>query len=165
MVRHAKYDSAHNNKPFILVEYAHAMGNTDGNFNDYWDTIRKYYPKMQGGYIWDFVDQGFQKITDRRDTIWSYGGEREYSNVSNTFLQPFLSYTWPDTTNLGLNTESTYNWTSKQWTVPINLTAGHLFSLGRQRVNFTLGGRYYPERPHDGASWGLRFVMTFLFPK
>ena len=97
--------------------------------------------------------------------IWSYGGEREYSNVSNTFLQPFLSYTWPDTTNLGLNTESTYNWTSKQWTVPINLTAGHLFSLGRQRVNFTLGGRYYPERPHDGASWGLRFVMTFLFPK
>lgn len=62
-------------KPFILVEYAHAMGNTDGNFNDYWDTIRKYYPRMQGGYIWDFVDQGFQKITDRGDTIWSYGGD------------------------------------------------------------------------------------------
>ncbi|MGN6296187.1 MAG: glycoside hydrolase family 2 TIM barrel-domain containing protein [Ginsengibacter sp.] len=75
MVHHVKYDSAHNNKPFILVEYAHAMGNTDGNFNDYWDTIRKYYPKMQGGYIWDFVDQGFQKVTDRGDTIWAYGGD------------------------------------------------------------------------------------------
>jgi hypothetical protein len=97
--------------------------------------------------------------------IWSYSGEREYPNVSNTFLQPFLSYTWPDTTNIGLNTESTYNWKTGQWTVPINLTTGHLFTLGGQRVNFTLGGRYYPERPHDGASWGLRFVTTFLFPK
>lgn len=75
MVHHVKFDSSSNQKPFILVEYAHAMGNTDGNFNDYWDTIRKYYPKMQGGYIWDFVDQGFQKITDRGDTIWSYGGD------------------------------------------------------------------------------------------
>jgi len=97
--------------------------------------------------------------------IWSYSGEREYPNLSNTFLQPFLSYTWPDTTNLGINTESTYNWKNEQWTAPINLTVGHLFALGGQRVNFTLGGRYVPERPHDGASWGLRFVMTFLFPK
>ena len=75
MVHHVKYDSVSNRKPFILVEYAHAMGNTDGNFNDYWDTIRKYYPHMQGGYIWDFVDQGFQKITDRGDSIWAYGGD------------------------------------------------------------------------------------------
>ena len=97
--------------------------------------------------------------------IWSYSGERKCANVSNTFLQPFLSYTWPDTTNLGLNTESTYNWKTGQWTVPVNLTAGHLFNLGGQRVNFTLGGRYYPERPHDAASWGLRFVTTLLFPK
>ena len=63
MVYHVKNDNNSNHKPFILVEYAHAMGNTDGNFNDYWDTIRKYYPHMQGGYIWDFVDQGFQKVT------------------------------------------------------------------------------------------------------
>ena len=75
MVHHVKYDSSSNHKPFILVEYAHAMGNTDGNFNDYWDTIRKYYPKMQGGYIWDFEDQGLLKVTDRGDSIWAYGGD------------------------------------------------------------------------------------------
>ncbi|MCL6523174.1 MAG: DUF4981 domain-containing protein [Thermoflavifilum sp.] len=75
MVHHVLFDSTSNHKPFILVEYAHAMGNTDGNFKDYWDTIRKYYPRMQGGYIWDFVDQGFFKITDRGDTIWAYGGD------------------------------------------------------------------------------------------
>jgi hypothetical protein len=89
-------------------------------------------------------------------SVPSCGGEREYPNANDTFLQPLLSYTGPDTTNLGLNTESTYNWTTGQWTVPINLTAGHLSSLG---------GPYYPEHPHDAASWGLRFAMTFLFPK
>lgn len=62
-------------KPFILCEYAHAMGNSLGNFKDYWDTIRRYYPKMQGGFIWDFVDQGLQKVTDKGDTIWAYGGD------------------------------------------------------------------------------------------
>lgn len=62
-------------KPFILVEYAHAMGNSEGGFHDYWDTIRKYYPRLQGGYIWDFVDQGFRKVTGRGDTIWAYGGD------------------------------------------------------------------------------------------
>ena len=97
--------------------------------------------------------------------IWSYSGEREYPNISNTFLQPFLSYTWPDTTNLGLNMEDTYSWKAQQWTVPINLTVGHLFKMGDQRVNLAFGGRYYVERPRDGATWGLRFVATFLFPK
>jgi hypothetical protein len=97
--------------------------------------------------------------------IWSYAGEHEYRDVSNTFLQPFLSYTWPDTTNLGVNMENTYDWKAQQWTVPINLTVGHLFKMGDQRVNLTIGGRYYAEHSPDGATWGLRFVMTFLFPK
>ncbi len=61
--------------PFIACEYAHAMGNSMGNFNDYWDTIRKYYPKLQGGFIWDFVDQAQQKVTVNGDTIWAYGGD------------------------------------------------------------------------------------------
>lgn len=73
MVQHVKEGKF--NKPFILVEYAHAMGNSEGGFRDYWDTIRKYYPKTQGGYIWDFVDQSYLKITDRGDTIWAYGGD------------------------------------------------------------------------------------------
>ncbi|HEX5555707.1 MAG TPA: glycoside hydrolase family 2 TIM barrel-domain containing protein [Chitinophagaceae bacterium] len=74
MARHVK-EGKFKDKPFILVEYAHAMGNSEGGFHDYWDTIRKYYPRLQGGYIWDFVDQGLQKVTDRGDTIWAYGGD------------------------------------------------------------------------------------------
>lgn len=72
-----KYITTHDEdrKPFIMCEYAHSMGNSVGNFNNYWDTIRKYHPMLQGGFIWDFVDQSFQKITDRGDTIWAYGGD------------------------------------------------------------------------------------------
>jgi len=86
--------AAEERKPFIMCEYAHAMGNSLGNFKDYWDTIRKYYPKMQGGFIWDFVDQGFQKVTDRGDTIWAYGGDygvelpSDYNFNCNGLLAP-----------------------------------------------------------------------------
>jgi hypothetical protein len=97
--------------------------------------------------------------------IWSYGGEGEYPNVSNTLLQPFLSHTWPDTTSLSLNTETTYNWTARQWTVPINLALAHLVRLGGQRVNLQGGVRYYADAPPDNAGWGLRFTTTFIFGK
>jgi hypothetical protein len=96
--------------------------------------------------------------------IWSYSGQRDRPNVNNTFLQPFLGYTWPDTTNLTLNTESNYDWQGQQWTVPLNLTLGHLYRFGAQPINFALGGRYYAASP-DGPQWGARFVITFLFPK
>lgn len=47
---------ANSEKPLIQCEYAHAMGNSEGGFKEYWDLVRKY-PKYQGGFIWDFVDQ------------------------------------------------------------------------------------------------------------
>ncbi len=62
-------------RPFIMVEYAHAMGNSLGNFKDYWNIIRENKKDFQGGYIWDFVDQGLLKVTDKGDTIYTYGGD------------------------------------------------------------------------------------------
>ena len=61
-------------RPFIMCEYAHAMGNSQGGFKDYWDLIRKY-PKLQGGFIWDFVDQGFRAYTKDGSMIYTYGGD------------------------------------------------------------------------------------------
>jgi len=60
-------------KPFILCEYTHAMGNSNGDIQDYWDLVRKY-PSMQGGFIWDFVDQALWK-TDKRGKWLAYGGD------------------------------------------------------------------------------------------
>lgn len=62
------------NRPLILCEYAHAMGNSLGNFIDYWDMIRKY-PLLQGGCIWDWVDQGLIKTDDNGEKYWAYGGD------------------------------------------------------------------------------------------
>ena len=61
-------------RPLILCEYAHAMGNSLGNFQDYWDIIEKY-PILQGGCIWDWVDQGFAAKTDKGRKYWRYGGD------------------------------------------------------------------------------------------
>lgn len=61
-------------RPLILCEYAHAMGNSLGNFQDYWDIIEKY-PILQGGCIWDWVDQGFAAQTDDGRKYWTYGGD------------------------------------------------------------------------------------------
>lgn len=61
-------------RPLILCEYAHAMGNSLGNFQEYWDIIEKY-PLLQGGCIWDWVDQGFAEKTADGRKYWAYGGD------------------------------------------------------------------------------------------
>jgi len=61
-------------RPYIQCEYAHAMGNSMGNFKDYWDVIRKY-PNFQGGFIWDMIDQSVYKKLENGTTILAYGGD------------------------------------------------------------------------------------------
>ncbi|MBN2046695.1 MAG: DUF4981 domain-containing protein [Anaerolineaceae bacterium] len=61
-------------RPFIMCEYAHSMGNSTGNLKEYWDAIRKY-PRLQGGFIWDWVDQGLLKTTEDGKEYWAYGGD------------------------------------------------------------------------------------------
>ena len=68
-----KYVSNNPKKPAILCEYTHAMGNSNGGVQEYWDLVRRY-PSFQGGYVWDFVDQALWK-TDARGKWLSYGGD------------------------------------------------------------------------------------------
>ncbi|MBD0296015.1 MAG: DUF4981 domain-containing protein, partial [Flavisolibacter sp.] len=81
-------------KPLIQCEYAHAMGNSLGNFKDYWDIIRSNRNALQGGFIWDFVDQSLLKITPNGDTIYAYGGDYGPKDVpsDNNFLDNGLFY-------------------------------------------------------------------------
>lgn len=69
-----KYSQGDNSRPLIQCEYAHAMGNSMGGFKEYWDMVRKY-PKYQGGFIWDFVDQGLRVKNKQGKTIYAYGGD------------------------------------------------------------------------------------------
>lgn len=77
-------DYAENNptRPLILCEYAHAMGNSVGNLQEYWDLIEKY-DIMQGGFIWDWVDQGLLTYNDKDDEFWAYGGDLGGENYQN----------------------------------------------------------------------------------
>lgn len=67
------YASANKTRPYIMCEYAHAMGNSTGNFQKYWDIIMSS-KHMQGGFIWDWVDQGF-KTSNAKGNFWAYGGD------------------------------------------------------------------------------------------
>jgi beta-galactosidase len=68
------YAVHHHDRPLIMCEYAHAMGNSVGNFKDYWDVIKRY-DNLQGGFIWDWVDQGIQTRDSTGKVIWGYGGD------------------------------------------------------------------------------------------
>lgn len=61
-------------RPYIMCEYSHAMGNSNGNFQEYWDIIMSK-KHMQGGFIWDWVDQGMKTSTPDGRTFWAYGGD------------------------------------------------------------------------------------------
>ncbi len=69
-----EYASEPRDRPLILCEYAHAMGNSVGNLQDYWDVIDAH-PQLQGGFIWDWVDQGLYAVTDDGEEYWAYGGD------------------------------------------------------------------------------------------
>lgn len=80
-----KFAKSDDPRPLIQCEYAHAMGNSQGGFREYWDLIRKY-PKLQGGFIWDYVDQGLRGYSRDGSMIYTYGGDFNlYDGSDNNF--------------------------------------------------------------------------------
>jgi hypothetical protein len=97
--------------------------------------------------------------------IWSFAGDAHRPEVNATFLQPFLSYTTPTAWTFTIMTESTYDWNNSQWSVPINGVVSKVFQIGGQILSAAGGVRYWAEGPDSGPhGWGLRFVLTLLFP-
>lgn len=83
--RYARSTSAENSRPLIQCEYSHAMGNSCGGFKEYWELVRKY-PKFQGGFIWDFVDQAIHWKDGAGRNILAYGGDfNSYDPSDNNF--------------------------------------------------------------------------------
>ncbi|MCK4879549.1 MAG: DUF4981 domain-containing protein [Bacteroidales bacterium] len=92
-----KYVESHPKKPLIQCEYAHAMGNSNGNIMDYWEVIDKY-EQLQGGFIWDWVDQGIAKKTDDGIKYWAYGGDFEPEGVHHDGTFCLNGLVFPDRT-------------------------------------------------------------------
>ncbi|WP_069436639.1 hypothetical protein [Methyloceanibacter methanicus] len=84
--------------------------------------------------------------------------------VDQTFTQPWVTYGWGSGQSVTLTSQTSYNWNSDEWTVPLNLTYQSVGKLGDQSVQFQVGGAYAPIVPDDYPNWGLQASLIFLFP-
>ena len=95
--------------------------------------------------------------------VWSFAGADDRSDISRTFLQPFLSYTTKSATTFSLQTESTYNWKNEEWSVPINAAVSQVLKLGSQLIQLKAGVRYWadsaPSDPEGGVQGGPCFPV------
>jgi hypothetical protein len=98
--------------------------------------------------------------------LWSVAGPDGRADVNGTFMQPFATYTTRDAWTFTLNTESTYNWETTDWSIPLNAIVSKVVQFGGQPLSVSAGARYWAEAP-DGAQegWGIRIGVTFLFPR
>jgi len=97
--------------------------------------------------------------------IWSVAGDDDRADISNTFLQPFVSKALGKGRTISFNTESSYNWEDSQWTLPLNLTYTVVKRWGKQLVSIGGGGRVFLETPDGGPDWGVRLIVTLLYPR
>lgn len=110
-------------KPLIQCEYAHAMGNSQGGFKEYWDLIRKY-PNLQGGFIWDFVDQGVRWKGKDGVSIYAYGGDfNRFDASDNNFNNNGLIS--PDR-NPNPHMYEVAHFYQNIWTTPADLSKGEV---------------------------------------
>ncbi|RST87405.1 transporter [Aquibium carbonis] len=97
--------------------------------------------------------------------IWSVGGEDSRPGVNVTYLQPFASYSLGGGKTLSAATESSYDWNSDQWTVPVIVGGSQVFKVGEQAMSFQVAGKWFAVRPDGAPEWGVRTTLTLLFPR
>lgn len=100
--------------------------------------------------------------------IWGLDGSPadDKDKVNQTFLQPFLSFTNSTLTTFGVNTESSYDWQAREWSVPINLTVTQLLKVDGNPLTVQAGPRYWLDSQDTGPQgWGFRVAITLLFPR
>jgi len=99
--------------------------------------------------------------------VWSFAGDPDRADVSQTFIQPFLAYGLKSGVTLTLQSESSANWkaeSGEEWTVPINGQVSKVVKLGRHPMSIAFGAGYYVESPEGGPEWKIRTAITLLFP-
>jgi hypothetical protein len=98
--------------------------------------------------------------------IWSFAGESDRNDISNTFLQPFVTYTTPSALSFAFQAEATYDWKAEQWNIPLGIFVSKVVRLGQQMISLQAGPRYYVEStPNGPEGWAFRANLTLLFPK
>ncbi|WP_159468750.1 glycoside hydrolase family 2 TIM barrel-domain containing protein [Dyadobacter sp. 3J3] len=175
------------NRPLIVCEYAHGMGNSIGNFKDYWDVIEKY-PTMQGGFIWDWVDQGLSLKRADGKTYWDYFNYIDGANAGDGLVNPDrvpqpeinevkkvyqnIKFEIPDTLRAGqhqITIKNTYDFISLSgfeliWSVQENGksigegTVSNLTALSKQSQQLTIPYQI-PSNPKPGYEYFLNLSI------
>jgi hypothetical protein len=98
--------------------------------------------------------------------LWSYAGDSDRQDISNTLVQPFAAYTWPSAWTVSVQSESTYNWKTEKWSIPINAAVSKLVRWGKLPVSLQGGVGYWTKSPETGPE-GFRFRLqvTFVLPR
>jgi len=97
--------------------------------------------------------------------IWSVGGNSNRADISNTYLQPFLTKAVGHGGTWFLNSESSYDWKTQKWTAPFNFGYAQIMKWGSQLVQVKAGVRGYATTPGQGPDWGVRLELDLLYPK
>jgi hypothetical protein len=98
--------------------------------------------------------------------VWSFAGDDDRTDINNTFAQPFVAYTWPSAWTASVQSETSYNWETSDWSVPVNVAVAKLVMFGKLPVSLQAGVGYWFESPAGAADdWRLRFQANFVFSR
>ena len=133
-------------RPYIICEYAHSMGNSTGNLKEYWDVIRSHR-RCQGGFIWDWLDQGIKKLTDEGVEYWGYGGDFGDGGVDTLHGKAFCinGLVWPD------RQPHPAMWELKKVIQPVQISAENLLN-GMVKIT---NENFFMDLGNLAASWQL----------
>jgi hypothetical protein len=97
--------------------------------------------------------------------VWSFAGDPGRPRVSTAYLESIAAFTTSKGTTLGVGTTSFYDWTAGRWTVPVELSATQVVTIGRRPLSIGLAARYGLTHPADDPAWGLMLALALLFPR
>jgi hypothetical protein len=97
--------------------------------------------------------------------LWSFAGDRMRDDINRTSVRPFAAMTFPKGTTVRIEVEADYDWHEDRWTVPIMGGVSQVMKFSDQAVSLGVEGKYWVAHSSLDPDWGVRFVLTFVFPR
>jgi len=108
------------------------------------------------------IQKGSWTVGALANQMWTFDGGKA---INKSFFQPWVTYQLPENWSVSATSQTSYDWNTQQWTVPLNVGVAKLFNIGQQPVQLQFGGIYMLTAPEGAPRWGLQTTVTFLFPK